>query len=44
MRRQGNMLKMQKPNLWQYSVYEALALLLVLVLLFLLPELAKWLQ
>jgi hypothetical protein len=34
----------RKPNLWQYSVYEALLLLAVIVILFLLPELGKFLQ
>jgi hypothetical protein len=44
MRRQQNMFKVQKPNLWQYGVYEALALVIALIVLFLLPELGRWLQ
>jgi len=34
----------RKPNLWQYSVYEALLLAAVIVLLFMLPELGKFLS
>ena len=34
----------RKPNLWQYSVYEALLLLAVIIVLFMLPELGKFLQ
>lgn len=44
MRSQKNVLKMRKPNLWQYNFYEALALIIALIVLFLLPELGKWLQ
>jgi hypothetical protein len=34
----------RKPNLWKYTVYEALLLLAVIALLFMLPELGKFLQ
>lgn len=44
MRRPQNSLKMEKPNLWKYSVYEALALIVALIVLFLLPELGKLLR
>jgi hypothetical protein len=34
-----------RPNLWKYSLYEAALLLaVILVVLFLLPELGKYLQ
>lgn len=44
MGRQPNTIKTRKPNLWQYGVYEVLALILALAVLFILPELGKWLQ